>query len=74
MKPPDEVAAVVLEVLADPKPRRRYMVVPNQGQAEKTIRAVMDQLAQLHESTQYAYDRATLIRMFDAAMAKARAR
>ena len=74
MKPPDEVAAVVLQALTDAQPKRRYMIVPEQAQAEKTIRGVIDVLVQLNEDQAYTYDRAALIRMIDEAAAKTRVR
>lgn len=72
MKPPDEVANVVLQALSDANPKRRYMIVPEQSQAEETIRGVVDVLAQLNEDQAYSYDRAALIRMLDDAAAKTR--
>lgn len=72
MKPPDEVANVVLQALSDAKPKRRYMIVPEQSQAEETIRGVVDVLVQLNEDQAYSYDRAALIRMLDDAAAKTR--
>jgi len=72
MKPPDEVATVVLQALSDAKPKRRYMIVPEQSQAEETIRGVVDVLVQLNEDQAYSYDRATLIQMVDDAAAKTR--
>jgi NAD(P)-dependent dehydrogenase (short-subunit alcohol dehydrogenase family) len=48
MKPPDEVAAAVLLALRDPKPKRRYMVVPEREQAEETIRGALELAAQLN--------------------------
>lgn len=72
MKPPDEVATVVLQALSDAKPKRRYLIVPEQGQAEETIRGVVDVLVQLNEDHAYSYDRAALIRMVDEAAAKTR--
>jgi NAD(P)-dependent dehydrogenase (short-subunit alcohol dehydrogenase family) len=72
MKPPDEVANVVLQALSDAKPKRRYMIVPEQSQAEETIRGVVDVLVQLNEDQVYSYDRAALIRMLDDAAATTR--
>ena len=72
MKPPDEVANVVLQALSDAKPKRRYMIVPEQSQAEETIRGVVDVLVQLNEDQAYSYDRAALIQMVDDAAAKTR--
>jgi NAD(P)-dependent dehydrogenase (short-subunit alcohol dehydrogenase family) len=63
MKPPDEVATAVLQALSDAKPKRRYMVVPEQMQAEVTIRAAIDKVVQLNEGQPYSYDPAALTRM-----------
>lgn len=74
LKEPDEVAVAVESALVEPKPKLRYMVVPNQEQAEITIKAQFEQLVQLNEGQRYTYDRATLIKMLDAALAGARPR
>lgn len=71
-KEPDEVAAAVEQALFEPEPKRRYMVVPNQEEAEITIRKQIEQLVQLNEGQPYAYDRTTLVKMLDEALAKAR--
>jgi NAD(P)-dependent dehydrogenase (short-subunit alcohol dehydrogenase family) len=71
-KQPDEVAAAVEQALSEAQPKRRYMVVPNQEEAELTIRKQIEQLVQLNEGQPYAYDRATLVKMLDEALAKAR--
>jgi len=71
-KEPDEVAAAVEQALFEPEPKRRYMVVPNEQEAEITIRKQIEQLVQLNEGQPYAYDRATLIKMLDEALTKAR--
>jgi short-subunit dehydrogenase len=67
MKPPDEVATAVLQALSEPKPKRRYMIVPEQAQAADTIQGVVDVLMQLNADQAYTYDRAALNRMMDAA-------
>jgi len=72
MKPPDEVANVVLQALSDAIPKRRYMIVPEQAQAELTIQGVIDVLVQLNEDQAYSYDRAALLRMVDDAATKTR--
>jgi len=71
-KQPDEVAAAVEQALSEPDPKRRYMVVPNQEEAEVTIRKQIEQLVQLNEGQPYTYDRTTLIKMLDEALANAR--
>jgi NAD(P)-dependent dehydrogenase (short-subunit alcohol dehydrogenase family) len=74
LKEPDDVAAAVESALFDPNPKRRYMVVPTQEQAEATIKAQIEQLVQLNEGQRYTYDRATLVKMLDAALAGTRPR
>jgi NAD(P)-dependent dehydrogenase (short-subunit alcohol dehydrogenase family) len=72
-KEPDEVAEAVLHALSDENPRRRYMVVPNQAEAEVTIRKQIEELVQLNGNQPYSYDRKALVEMLDAALAKAQA-
>ena len=48
------------------------MVVPEQREAEITIRKQIEQLVQLNEGQPYTYDRDALIRMLDEALATAR--
>ena len=72
-KEPDEVAAGVEHALFDPNPKRRYMIVPKQEEAERTIRKQIEQLVQLNETQPYAYDRAALVKMLDEALATSRA-
>jgi len=74
LKEPDEVAAAVESALFEPKPKLRYMVVPDQEQAEDTIKAQIEQLVQLNEGQPYTYDRTTLIKMLDAALVGTRPR
>ncbi len=69
-----EVAAAVESALADPTPQLRYLLVPSADQAEVTIKAQIEQLVQLNEGQRHAYDRATLIKMLDAALKSARHR
>jgi NAD(P)-dependent dehydrogenase (short-subunit alcohol dehydrogenase family) len=71
---PDDVAAAVEMALFEPTPKRRYMVVPSNDQAEATIKAQIEQLVQLNEGQRYTYDRATLIKMLDTALRSARPR
>lgn len=72
LKPPDEVAAAVLQALTDERPRRRYMVAPTQAAAERAIRGALDTVVQLNEGQPYAYDRTALVKMLDEALARAR--
>jgi NAD(P)-dependent dehydrogenase (short-subunit alcohol dehydrogenase family) len=71
-KEPDEVADAVEKALFEPNPKRRYMVVPNQDEAERTIRKQIEQLVQLNEGQPYTYDRDALIKMLDEALAGSR--
>ena len=73
-KKPDEVAAAVELALFEATPKRRYMVTPDQREAEITIRKQIEQLVQLNEGQPYAYDREALIKMLDEALATARPR
>src|SRR6188768_3023092 len=73
-KKPDEVSAAVELALFEATPRRRYMVVPEQREAEVTIRKQIEQLVQLNEGQRYTYDRDALIKMLDEALATARPR
>ena len=68
-KEPDDVADAVLRALTAPVPQRRYMVVPNQSEAERTIAKQIEELVQLNQNQPYAYDRTKLIEMLDAALA-----
>ena len=67
-KQPDEVAAAVELALFEPTPKRRYMVTPDQKEAEYTIRKQIEQLVQLNERQPYSYDRDTLVKMLDEAL------
>ena len=70
-KEPDEVAGAVVHALFDPNPKRRYMVVPDQREAEATIAKAIEELVQLNELQPYTYDRDELVRMLDAALGRA---
>lgn len=73
-KKPTDVALAVEQALFEDKPKRRYMVVPNQGEAEVTIRKQVEQLVQLNEGHAYTYDRDALVKMLDEVLANARPR
>jgi NAD(P)-dependent dehydrogenase (short-subunit alcohol dehydrogenase family) len=67
---PDAVAAAVQHALFDPNPKRRYMVVPVQTEAEWTIRKAIEELVQLNQGHAHSYDREALVEMLDAELAK----
>ena len=73
-KEPDEVADAVEKALSEPNPKRRYMVVPNQHEAEITIKKQIEQLVQLNERQPYTYDRDALVKMLDEGLTHARPR
>lgn len=71
-KEPTEVSVAIAAALTEPTPKRRYMVVPNEGEGARTIRKQIEQLVQLNEGQPYTYDRAALVKMLDEALATAR--
>ena len=73
-KEPVEVADAAEKALFETSPKRRYLVVPTQAEAEMTIKKQIQQLAQLNEGQPYSYDRAALIKMLDEALSQARPR
>ena len=66
---PDDVAAAVASFLVDASPKRRYLVVPVQREAEITIRKALQETVQLNEKQPFTYDRKALIEMLDAELA-----
>ncbi|HSO23833.1 MAG TPA: SDR family NAD(P)-dependent oxidoreductase, partial [Chondromyces sp.] len=68
-KDPQEVAEAVYHALFDENPKMRYMVVPNLRQAEITIGKAMEEMVQLNQGQTYTFDRETLIKMLDEALA-----
>jgi NAD(P)-dependent dehydrogenase (short-subunit alcohol dehydrogenase family) len=77
----DEVAVAVEQALFEPNPKRRYLAIPRNAQdrlngrlAERLARWQMKQLVQWNEGHAYTFDRATLIKMLDEALANARPR
>jgi NAD(P)-dependent dehydrogenase (short-subunit alcohol dehydrogenase family) len=72
-KEPDEVAAAVVHALFDANPKRRYLVVPEEREAELTVTKAIEELVQLNERQPYSYDRDDLVRMLDAGLASSQA-
>ena len=68
LQEPDAVSDAAMHALFSDEPRRRYMVVPNQFEAEITIRKIIEELVQLNEGHEFSYDRDELVEMLDAAM------
>ena len=67
-KEPDEVAEAAVHALFDDNPKPRYLVVPNQDEAQRTISKLISELIELNERQPYSYSREQLIGMIDAAM------
>jgi NAD(P)-dependent dehydrogenase (short-subunit alcohol dehydrogenase family) len=70
---PDAVADAVAHALFDPNPKRRYMVVATQQEAERTINKAIEELVQLNERQPYSYDRKALIEKLGDALERAAA-
>ena len=68
-KEPEEVSAAAMHFFSADAPKRRYMVVPNQGEAERTIKKAIEELVQLNEGHEYSYGRDALVKMLDEALA-----
>ncbi|MCH9695136.1 MAG: SDR family NAD(P)-dependent oxidoreductase [Gammaproteobacteria bacterium] len=68
-KEPDEVSTAFMHALFDDQPLRRYVVVPNMGEQEFTIRTKVNELVQLNQWGPYSYDRDGLIKLLDEALA-----
>lgn len=68
-KDPIEVAQVFLAALLVETPRRRYMVVPDQREADMTVLAALRRVVELNGDQPYELDREALIRLLDQALA-----
>ena len=75
-KEPDEVSAAAVHALFDPKPKLRYLVVPDEGEARITMFVGIAKLLQMNESQPHTFDREELIQILDEAkgFAESRAR
>jgi len=67
---PNEVAEVVMQALFDENPKPRYLIVPNQEQAEWTINRAIERMVEQNNDQKFSYDREALIEMLDKAMAR----
>jgi len=65
---PDDIATAVAHALFAPDPRRRYLIVPNQREAEAIIRKAIEERVQLNGNQPFGYDRDALVRMLDEAL------
>lgn len=64
-KEPDDVAKAVMDAMLSPNPKKRYMVVPAQGEAEWAIRGLIRRMAQMNHGQEFSYDRDALINILD---------
>jgi len=64
-KEPDEVAKAVLHALFNDDPKEHYMVVPNQFQAEITIRKAIEELVRYNEEHEFSYSKEQLVEMLE---------
>jgi NAD(P)-dependent dehydrogenase (short-subunit alcohol dehydrogenase family) len=71
-KEPDEVAAAVMHALFDESPKLKYMVVPNEGAASRTIGRSLEKMAELNADQEYSYSDEQLIEMLKEATAAQR--
>ena len=62
---PDDVADAALHAMFDPSPKEHYMVVPEQWQAEITIRKAIEELVELNRDHAFSYSRDDLVQMLD---------
>ena len=70
LKEPDEVSDAAMHALFSEAPHRRYMVVPNEEEADLTIRKSIEELVQLNTWGPYSYSRDELVQMLDEALAE----
>ena len=71
-KEPDEVTDAVIDALFALDPKPNYLVVPNQTEAEWTIRKLVEELAEMNADHAYTYSDEELIRMLKEATAAQR--
>jgi len=67
-KEPDDVAQAALHFMTSDTPKRRYMVVPNEREAEITIKQILREMVQLNEGQPFSYSRDELVEMLDQLM------
>lgn len=67
---PLPVAEAALDIMQSDTPKRRYMVVANERQAQLTLRRNISKLLEQNQAHQYKYDNAELLKMFEEELAK----
>lgn len=66
---PADVARAALHAMSSDAPKHRYMVVPEQRQADITVRQAMTELVQINQQQAHSIDRDTLVKMLDELLA-----
>ena len=69
---PDPVADAISDALFSESPKPNYMVAPNQGEAERTIGRMIEEMAEFNADQEFAYTDEELIEMLKAATAAQR--
>jgi NAD(P)-dependent dehydrogenase (short-subunit alcohol dehydrogenase family) len=69
-KEPTPVADAAVHALFSEQPKRRYMVVPNQAEADMTLRSVLRRVAMLNNDHEFSKDTSDLIKDLEQAMAQ----
>jgi hypothetical protein len=59
-----------LHALFDDNPKHRYLVVPNQEQAEWVIRQTIKELVQFNQQHKYSYYRKALMKILEKELAE----
>ena len=70
LKEPDEVAEAVVHFLSSDSPRLRYMVVPDKGAADYTVRTTLGRVVQLNANQPYELSRDELVALLDELLAE----
>ena len=63
------VSRTAMHAMFDENPKRRYMVVPNQRQADIKIRKAIEEVVQLNQGQEYSYIKDELVKMLEESMA-----
>jgi NAD(P)-dependent dehydrogenase (short-subunit alcohol dehydrogenase family) len=69
-KTPDEVSEAIMHALFSDKPKHRYMVVPDKGEATRTITQSMRKMIQQNQHQPHSFTREELIKIMDAMIAE----
>ncbi|MFK7739574.1 MAG: SDR family oxidoreductase [Planctomycetota bacterium] len=70
---PDDVAEAYTRALSADTMQRRYLVVPIRREAERTLAAAVERIAQMNANHEHSLSREELVKMLDAAMKRAAA-